>query len=1796
MAAEDDIDRFIEEQKQKIARERRDLQQSNINQASELVQNSVHGNRDLPLKENLRPHAAPDNTKPSRSDGAGLPLGNYIDVRTKLLKERQEEYNKFLDEKNKRSAMQRSNLEGEGKSLPIGERNSAKERARIQRNKEYNEFLKQREQGKRRGGEPNEAVRINSVSTHQTQPLPTSGYNQTNGPNSHQATNGSFEALKSHREVASQTPIPRGYEDLPPRGPRKGWGTPQPLDYEDILRQKREEEMRYRRYDDLDYYQPRSLKPAHSDPYLNRYDEDGRRSSRRDPYDDYDRRRVRFSDEVPTGGPQGGPRGGELSYRPRVRESLEEPLVYDWSQSKAGRSRTFTNDERPKPALKQEEPERPARAKSATHAEESSLPLGRRETESAARRKKQQYRKELEQQMQEAKEAKIREKESHRHPLVSAAKSPAPQPLSARQSGSQAVQPQREQGQIVTQPVPQGYMPSFLNQPYGTRAPPASTVPYQGQYGVPGAPYGFGSAQVSELPAPEPLGDLGLKEAMAKSQPELLDRPFSLNYPQVSSLSQPGVNSTDPYMYYGMRNPLEPEPNSTSSTARNWIDSMSKSLSNVGGSLKGQSADTFSVANRPDKLQGSYPVDMPIEQQDVARVHNPPFATYGAFGNPGSAGQRTSVKIANPGQTSQRSGQSNQKQTRFSENQSSVIPSPDFRAQQQQEMQTTFQRLVREYNVNPTAVAASFSSIPPVKQDNLLHFLQAYSSYLNQEASSNISEPLFGLQAFRDRVKADTLQDMASAYESMIHGLPHPTAATATTIVPPAPNLTSPLMERYLFLQQQQQQLLQQQQQMLPGAGQQGQTFTNPAITRQTAAHLRGESSIKNFVGDDQLSPRSQADPKSYRAQLLLQMKEKETTKLAAMSEKAKYEAQKEREMEVYDPWGKGGGGAPMRDKQGKIVADLKQLHNRNESLLADPSRQDLQLYAATKDAPSTNPAAAGQDVSPLLAAAAGGGGAVGAGPAYGKLKGPITTVAPNPSADASRNEYQEMLRQQVEEKKRREAEEKEKIRLEEEKEERRLAAQRERIKKEYEEELERKKKKEEQQRKQKEDLERQLEEKRKEAEQKKKEVNEKRRREADEKLRHRDLNYNVSNLNQQRAESPPIPTLREKNSTAEPQRTASPPIPTLQKKEDNSGRRSKQPRKTSKSPPIPTHQKQKEEEVSQSTDHKKDDGGKSKKSSRRESSKNPARKHRSRRKQSTAEDDIMSDLSFADTVDKSVSDKSVSDKSSTHKSGSDKARIFPPKDISKKHAELDPLDKLRNPPESPEASNHPRVIPEENARLSPMEKLRTHPLEAGKEQNKKGSFLDSGLFPESKGNFEVAFTKQRYLVDWLREIDPDLVIYAATLAENGYKTWNTIRRLKRSTLLELCPDIKHGHLEAILHEVNRAQTPAQRKVPRGKGQVMSPEISTDPELDIIDVESSKQRPKPAPRRRGDQAGRLRSVSPADGTGRYSESPPGDSFVDFLMDISKESEMYKKANRLQGRLQRHGNMQDDDYPTTSRGESPPLPAVSTKERGGPKDERHVMGALSAMRKQLASEQQRIQSQLDKHRDYDPYNPLPRAAHAPRRGSPQVDVFELARHKGNVAAIRNMTHQAAEDFDGLKNRRGTRARQQLKDAFPNKPDSDISLEAQQRALLRAQQEKLEEMRKGKPTTATAVPNMNTIGRGSPSIPLDSDSAFIGIDTGETHMPAPLRSRIAPSPVNAEDRKQPRSVSTLGNDDLDMIIAKSQARSDAIETLHSNDDGDADDILDQFLSKKSYDSRPPSGKSEDLSLWLKPSTDS
>ena len=67
----------------------------------------------------------------------------------------------------------------------------------------------------------------------------------------------------------------------------------------------------------------------------------------------------------------------------------------------------------------------------------------------------------------------------------------------------------------------------------------------------------------------------------------------------------------------------------------------------------------------------------------------------------------------------------------------------------------------------------------------------------------------------------------------------------------------------------------------------------------------------------------------AYRAQLMEQMKERREQK---ERERIKREEQDmKKEQEIYDPFGKGGCGAPIRDRRGQLVTDLKQMKKVND-------------------------------------------------------------------------------------------------------------------------------------------------------------------------------------------------------------------------------------------------------------------------------------------------------------------------------------------------------------------------------------------------------------------------------------------------------------------------------------------------------------------------------------------------------------------------------------------------------------------------------------------------------------------------------------------------------------------------------------------------------------------------------------------------------------------------------------------------------------------------------------------------
>ncbi|XP_010075423.1 PREDICTED: centrosome and spindle pole-associated protein 1 [Pterocles gutturalis] len=226
----------------------------------------------------------------------------------------------------------------------------------------------------------------------------------------------------------------------------------------------------------------------------------------------------------------------------------------------------------------------------------------------------------------------------------------------------------------------------------------------------------------------------------------------------------------------------------------------------------------------------------------------------------------------------------------------------------------------------------------------------------------------------------------------------------------------------------------------------------------------------------------------SYQQELQQQIRDREERRKQEREEKEHYEAKLEAEMRNYNPWGKGGGGAPLRDAKGNLLTDLNMMHKQNEDAYHNPEARlyedkraivsvDLSLASPRPEntEASTNKIAGFKfaQTSPF---------------ARGKVFG----EPPSPQHLKRQESYKNFLRLQIEEKRRREEAEREKLRMEEEKEEKRLAEQRMRIQKAYEDEQEEKRRKEEERRLKNKEIIRLDEERKKEAEKRRKEKEEK--------------------------------------------------------------------------------------------------------------------------------------------------------------------------------------------------------------------------------------------------------------------------------------------------------------------------------------------------------------------------------------------------------------------------------------------------------------------------------------------------------------------------------------------------------------------------------------------------------------------------------------------------------------------------------------------------------------------------------
>ena len=288
----------------------------------------------------------------------------------------------------------------------------------------------------------------------------------------------------------------------------------------------------------------------------------------------------------------------------------------------------------------------------------------------------------------------------------------------------------------------------------------------------------------------------------------------------------------------------------------------------------------------------------------------------------------------------------------------------------------------------------------------------------------------------------------------------------------------------------------------------------------------------------------------AYRRELEDQIKEKRER--GEKEKIAKEKIENKAELEIYDPFGKGGCGAPVRDQFGNLVADLKQMRHINENRLSNNSPLSQR---------QSKEGAGALEIDGTLSA----------------QNSPRTTIlrydktTEENAKKASQENYRDYLKQQVREKEELKRKEKERQKLEEERELEQLERDRKRLQEEYQREMERQKRKEEEARSKNEAIKREAELKRQMAimQQEQEMMKEEAERRALVEARMPEAIADLS-LSPARArpDSPPVPTLRhkmKKNFSNPPPstpdrpeqafRSSSPPVPTLRKKLSTSTR-----------------------------------------------------------------------------------------------------------------------------------------------------------------------------------------------------------------------------------------------------------------------------------------------------------------------------------------------------------------------------------------------------------------------------------------------------------------------------------------------------------------------------------------------------------------------------------------------------------------------------------------------------------------
>jgi len=312
----------------------------------------------------------------------------------------------------------------------------------------------------------------------------------------------------------------------------------------------------------------------------------------------------------------------------------------------------------------------------------------------------------------------------------------------------------------------------------------------------------------------------------------------------------------------------------------------------------------------------------------------------------------------------------------------------------------------------------------------------------------------------------------------------HPQSTSYRATAPSVPDLVTPYDQAYYFYGAQNP-LDPSFATPAPLSGLQSSSFPPPAppiiqrptVDRNIESNPRSNLVIKSlngttglFPSDDVTADERKRKSMNYQEELKHQMELKRREKDLQKREKERYEEKKDAEARAYNPWGKGGGGAPMRDLQGNLISDLRRMRQTNDEFNLDPSKYQQAVQEAKLQQESFSPRHHDNTITPRFGRS---------NPFENKETAQQKT---------QKDLYKEELQRQIDERRRIEAERRAKLKAEEELEEKRLLEQNQKMKEEFEAEKRKKEEKLEEQKRKNEELQRALEDQRRDEERKRRE------------------------------------------------------------------------------------------------------------------------------------------------------------------------------------------------------------------------------------------------------------------------------------------------------------------------------------------------------------------------------------------------------------------------------------------------------------------------------------------------------------------------------------------------------------------------------------------------------------------------------------------------------------------------------------------------------------------------------------